>query len=411
MDGARAALLQEVAVSRSGACRQVAATPPAPRAHCATPTFGLRGRSGGIVPLPPAPQTQQLSQQAGAPGAASANEELFWQVDNAVSAGGCVRVGAAGAAVTGTEVRFGDGLQVFPRLVAMPASRAPGAVTMLVGLLSTGQLFCWDVTQHGRIGPPDAACVRFLDVSPQLAAHGSMTALCATRDAVLVGCSDGVVLGVPAAWLAARAPPAPAPARPTFELRVSSWGIIPLLSSMLSAKSHAPSVVEVLSVPSAPQLALVVYDNCVLKAFHLLRQAEVLSESLAPPPQAHHTADGGGVGGVAARGDAVASSSRLAAVCASLASDPSADAHTHVLVVTLESLETSHKVRRDTLATCRLDVLGARAKRGPTLENVCGAARCTLHHHLPTSVHVVGVCACRSRSREGERRGRGRAAC
>lgn len=276
-------LQQEVLLLREAACSTCSVQPPVPRFPCATTSalFSLRGRSGGALDQSTSNQ-REFGQQRG----------FQWQVDN----GSCsaLRLDAfdlSDGARRSMEVGFGSGVQVFPMLLQLQHSKS-GATTLL-GLLSTGMLFFWDVhvkESGGTMDLGEPMSMHFCDLSASLAAHGSPTALGSTADTVLIGCSDGVVLVVPASLLSR---PVDAE-RHTAELRVSSWGLVPLLSSMISTKQQAPLVVACMGLPASPALALVVYDNCTLKVGNgpigkMYKAAHHTRRQTCTCPQSTHT--------------------------------------------------------------------------------------------------------------------------
>ncbi|KAG1678292.1 hypothetical protein FOA52_013913 [Chlamydomonas sp. UWO 241] len=335
METSSSGLLQEVVLLREAPCRQVAIAAPTQRSpQAAGGLFRLRGRAGDAVLY------------ADASGERGDERGMSWTIDNGAS--GVLRLaefGLSSGSAPGVDCDFGE-LCVFPRLVQLKGKKSGQQTSItLVGLLSTGHLFYWDLDlAHGGAGMGDpSACMRFCDVSAQLASHGSPTALGATADTVLVGCSDGVTLCVPGGAL-----PSPNAGPHCSELRASSWGLVPLLSSMVGAKAAQPSVVALMCHPGAPHLALAAYDNCTLKGFNLARQgAEVFSDSLLSSAASAASApqrDGGGGG------------AKLALTSAMLCACP-ADPSAAVLVATLEGLPAVWGARLS--ATDRHDLTGA----------------------------------------------------
>ena len=228
---------------------------------------------------------------------------------------------------TATELAFD--VQIFPGLGLLDVSSGRGSHATVVGLLATGVLFLWEQSPSGDLPEGPGSAVRFYDLSAQLHSHGSPTALGTSGGTLLLGCSDGVVLGLPhAAFFAAAATPQPA-----FELRTTGWGGINRLISGMFSQSTQPPVAACLSLqlPDRPPLALIVYDDCTVRAFSLDRgHQEVFSENLSGPSGQQQQQDAA----------LMAPARRLVVASAMLCSGRGGDS---VLVATLESCDFSQK--------------------------------------------------------------------
>lgn len=217
---------------------------------------------------------------------------IIWQIDNGPS--GFVRIQhysismAPDSQPPVTELTFDE--QLFPSLVLIegpPSDRASAGT--VAGLLASGVVFYWELAPCIAGSPVRMMAgsdIKFLDLSSQLLSHGMPTALGSSDGNLLLGCSDGTVLGLPRTSLALAQG-----GGGTFEMRSSGWGgsINKLISGVFSSRSAQPSVVTCLPLrlASASAATLVIYEDCTVRAFSLDRgHQELLSDTLSLPPPA-----------------------------------------------------------------------------------------------------------------------------
>ena len=241
--------------------------------HDGSTQFGVQIVGGNFFPV-----------SSNADGLDDSPSGFLWQIDNGPS--GFLRMQpysvslADTSQLTATELTFDE--QLFPSLVLLggsPGSDRTSSGTV-AGLLATGVIFYWDLpcVRSARLS---RSAIKFLDLSTQLLRHGTTTALGSAGGNLLLGCSDGTVLGLPRASLAS------AVQSTTFEMRSSVWGINRLISGVFSSRSTQPAVTVCLPFllpDGSTEAALIVYEDCTVRAFSLGRgQNELLSDSLSLP--------------------------------------------------------------------------------------------------------------------------------
>lgn len=301
---------------QSGAGRRLSLTSPRPQ-HGSSTGFQFSVQSvGGNFFLPSYGPDQERG------------SGLLWQIDNGPA--GSVRMQPFSlpmdphGSATATELAFD--VQVFPGLGLLDVPSGRGSNAKVVGLLATGILFLWEQSPSGDLPDGPGSAVRFYDLSAQLHSHGSPTALGTSGGTLLVGCSGGVVLGLPhAAFFTAATP------QPAFELRTNGWGGINRLISGIFSQAAQPPVAACLSLqlPDRPPLALIVYDDCTVRAFSLERgHQEVFSDNLS------------GASGQLQQQQEAAPSKRWVVASAMLCSGRGGDS---ALVATLESCDFTQK--------------------------------------------------------------------
>ena len=216
---------------------------------------------------------------------AEGQKGLLWQIDNGSS--GSVRMQSFSLPMSEhcplPTLNLAFDVQLFPNLVLIEPTSPAGTHTssLVAGLLSTGVIFHWEQPSEATRFSPE---VKFYDLSSQILSHGSPTALGSSGGAILVGCSDGTVLGLShTAFLSSSTASAPA-----FELRPSSWGLGRLIAGVFSrGGTQMPPVAACLDLrlSGKPPAALVVYDDCTVRAFALDARGgshtEVLNDSLS----------------------------------------------------------------------------------------------------------------------------------
>jgi hypothetical protein len=216
-------------------------------------------------------------------GVASCSQDrgLQWQVENGAS--GVLHLSEftlSGGAV-GQRLSVDAGQQLFPALTATAAT--DGSLVLAV-LLGNGYLMHVELRtapdaasqEPSLLAGVTSASLRPLDLSQQLAPLGAPTALCATPDGVLVGCSNGSVLVVPLSSLA------DGHAGRCAELRDNSWALTKLLPGSLF-RPRQPAPMALLPAALAHRsLLLVLFDDGVLRTFNVGRRAQAAALELDP---------------------------------------------------------------------------------------------------------------------------------
>ncbi len=203
---------------------------------------------------------------------------LMWQIDNGSSGSLFLRSLSLHLDEIPSSAEMAFDSQIFPDLCLMQQHTGHASQCMVAGLLSSGTAFTFDPAEASVQG----GFLRYCDLSAQLQSHGSPTAISAVAGNLLVGCSDGVVLGLPLSAFARVNGQGSSPAASVFELRAGSWGGINRLIAGVFVRASQPAVAacHALVLPGRPPLALVVYDDCAVRAFGIDRHQEALSDTL-----------------------------------------------------------------------------------------------------------------------------------
>lgn len=275
--------------------QRVAASPQPPGARQGM-LFSLGGRSAGVAPC---------SDGSPSPRDPASTAALLWQVENS-SGSSILELGLLLGAEQqqqphSSSLQLAFDVQLFPSVAVLRSSDDPASAVTVVGLLASGVLFLQQLKlqspQHAACSLACAAPTQYHDLSAQLSSHGSPTALTAASGTILVGCSDGVVLGLSHAAMRDGAA--------AFELQPGGWGINRLITGVFYRPQQA-AVAALLtmqrpgaaSATSADQedrtVLLAVYDDSSMRGFNIPRQQLLFSEALVLP-QALQESGGGGV--------------------------------------------------------------------------------------------------------------------
>ncbi|GAX75480.1 hypothetical protein CEUSTIGMA_g2923.t1 [Chlamydomonas eustigma] len=198
---------------------------------------------------------------------------VLWQIDNGSTGSLLLQHFTVPWSADGLPINLQFDAQLFPKLALLEVSTSSGTSNMAAGLLSCGIAF------FGRLDAvTEDMHLQYYDISNLIHAHGAPTSLGSLASALIVGCSDGTVLVVPYCLTLGDTVSQP------VELRGSGWGLTRLFSEVFQRTQHSP-VAACLSIKteSAP-VALIVYDDCAMRAFSSDRYQEILSDHLLPRP-------------------------------------------------------------------------------------------------------------------------------